>query len=148
MVMRKSDTSRTTLFFMELVVVIFFFAVCSAICIGVFGNAHQVAKESEHLSKAVLETRSAASCYKASGGDMKRAAKLLNGYVVENDLTVYYDEAWKKTEEYYADGFALYIVEAEKRGEADVFVVNLQTEKTLFTLPVKAGQGGNVYAEK
>ena len=130
MVMHKSDTSRTTLFFMELVVVIFFFAVCSAICVGVFGNAHQIAKESDQLSKAVLETRSAASCYKAYSGDMESAAELLNGYVVENDLLVYYDKAWRKTTEHCEDGFALYIVEAEKRGEADVFVVNLQTENS------------------
>ena len=75
--MRKQYTSRATLFFMELVIVIFFFAICAAICVNVFGTAQQMARESDSLSKAVLEVRSAASCYKVAEGKLDETAELL-----------------------------------------------------------------------
>ena len=143
--MRKQYTSRATLFFMELVIVIFFFAICAAICVNVFGTAQQMARESDSLSKAVLEVRSAASCYKAAEGKLDETAELLCGDMQDACLTVYYDTEWKKTEVPYENGFMLCVEEREQAGEADIFVINLQTEALIFSLPVKTGGGGMRY---
>ena len=39
----------------------------------------------------------------------------------------------------------LCVEEREQAGEADIFVVNLQTEALIFSLPVKTGGGGMRY---
>lgn len=145
MVMRKQYTARTTLFFMELVIVVFFFAICAAISVNVFGAAQQMAKESDALSKAALEVRSAASCYKSAEGDMKKTAMLLQSDMQKGYPEVYYDAKWQKRKTPCENGFVLYLKEREQTGEADIFVVNLQTEAVVFSLPVKTGGGGALH---
>ena len=118
--MGKQHAPRATLFLMELVVVILFFSICAAICVNVFGTAQTMARDSDNLSKAVIEVRSAASCYKAAAGDLQETAALLGGTVSGNMVAVYYDNTWQETTQPTNGGFAVQIVQRGKAGEASV----------------------------
>ncbi len=55
--------SKSALFLMELIIVIFFFALTSAVCLKVFVKAHAVARETEGLNAAILWADNAAECF-------------------------------------------------------------------------------------
>ena len=142
--MRKQHAPRATLFLMELVIVIFFFSICAAICVNVFGSARQMAKDSDNLSKAVIEARSAASCYKAAEGDLQETALLLDGVLQDGQPVIFYDKQWNPGTQPLEDGFLLYIDELEKYGEANVIVLDLKADEPVFQLPVKTSGGGGL----
>ena len=141
--MNKQHSSKSTLFLMELVVVIFFFSICAAICVNVFGSAQMMAKDSYNLSNAVMTARSAASCYKAADGDLAQTAALLDGVQDAAQCLVYYDGQWQQTEEPVQDGFTVQIEAPKKRGEAVIVVQDCKRDTAIFELPVKAAGGGD-----
>lgn len=137
--MRKQHAPKATLFLMELVIVIFFFSICAAICVNMFGSAQQMADDSENLSRAVVEARSAASCYKAADGDLEKTARLLDGVQLDDSAAVYFDEAWNKIADSENAQFAVQLKQREHPGEADVYILHLNkaSDNIIFSIPVK-----------
>ena len=62
--MRQAQHAKSSLFLMEMMVVILFFALTSAICVHLFVQSYQSAKHSEALTNGVLQAQSAAEVYK------------------------------------------------------------------------------------
>lgn len=137
--MRKQHAPKATLFLMELVIVIFFFSICAAICANMFGSAQQMADDSENLSRAVVEARSAASCYKAADGDLEKTARLLDGVQLEDSAAVYFDEAWNKIADPETAQFVVQLKQREHPGEADIYILHLNkaSDNIIFSIPVK-----------
>ena len=137
--MRKQHAPKATLFLMELVIVIFFFSICAAICVNMFGSAQQMADDSENLSRAVVEARSAASCYKAADGDLEKTARLLDGVQLDDSAAVYFDEAWNKIADSETAQFVVRLKQREHPGEADVYILHLNkaSDNIIFSIPVK-----------
>ena len=61
--------SKSALFLMELIIVIFFFALTSAVCLQVFVKAHLVANDTKGLNYAVLWADNACECFYEYGDD-------------------------------------------------------------------------------
>ena len=61
--------SKSALFLMELIIVILFFALTSAVCMRVFIKAHDVAHETESANYAVLWADNAAECFYEFGNN-------------------------------------------------------------------------------
>ena len=59
--MRKS---KSALFLMELIIIIFFFALTSAVCLRVFVTAHMKASETKGLNYAILWADNAYECFR------------------------------------------------------------------------------------
>ncbi|MGN1350875.1 MAG: type II secretion system protein [Anaerovoracaceae bacterium] len=70
--------SKSGLFLMEMIIVILFFSICSAICINVFAKARITADHSSDLNRAVVRAISAAEVYKSAEGDLKTTGELLD----------------------------------------------------------------------
>lgn len=102
-----------------------------------------MAKNSYHLSNAVMAARSAASCYKAADGDLQRTAALLEGQQDGTQCVVYYDHQWQQVEQPVQKGFLLQLAEPEQSGEAVITVQEQKNEAVIFQLQVKAGGGGS-----
>ena len=146
--MRQQNRSKSTLFLMELIIVIFFFSICAAICVNVFGSAQQMARDSYNLSNAVMAARSAAGCYKSADGDIGAAVELLDGAMSADHGIVYYDKEWQQVVSADESRFYLLIDPLERSGEAVVAVFeNDSSEDVLFQLQVKTSRGGGAYAE-
>lgn len=146
--MRQQNRSKSTLFLMELIIVIFFFSICAAICVNVFGSAQQMARDSHNLSNAVMAARSAAGCYKSADGDIGAAVELLDGAMSADHGIVYYDKEWQQVVSADESRFYLLIDPLERSGEAVVAVFESNSsEDALFQLQVKTSRGGGAYAE-
>lgn len=69
--MAVHKTSRSGLFLLELMIVILFFAVTSAVCVNLFVQAHLTSTAGGELTAATREVQSAAEWLKAADGDLE-----------------------------------------------------------------------------
>jgi len=79
--------SKSALFLMELIIVIFFFALTSAVCLQVFVKAHLVAKETKGLNYAVLWADNACECFYEYGDDEEKINATLKSSFDLNDYS-------------------------------------------------------------
>ena len=128
---RPTERSRTTLFLIELAIALGVFAFCAAVCLGVFGTAKRLTRESEALSGASVAAQSAAECYKAADGDLDACAALLEAKAENGVLTLNYDENWRRTAENAA--FVLVLTPREDR-HAEVTVFAAGSAEPVFSL--------------
>jgi hypothetical protein len=130
--MKRLQKSR--LFFLELMVCMLFFCVCSAICLGVFARAHQMSAQSAAMTHALLRAESAAEAYKAADGDLSAAAQWLDGSLDGTTVTIYYDDTWQTV----SGETASYVLTISSRDgscpTAEVRVAELDGETALCTL--------------
>ncbi|MCL2566014.1 MAG: hypothetical protein FWE24_09440 [Defluviitaleaceae bacterium] len=91
--------SKSSLFLMELIIVITFFAFTSAICVQLFAAANRLSTRSVGMQMAVINAQSAVETFKATDGDMNSMRILLGAYAAYGYLLVSYDENWRHTPE-------------------------------------------------
>lgn len=145
--MRKQYASKSTLFLMELVVVLLFFSLCAAICVSLFGTAQQMARDSHSLSDSVVAARSAASCYKSAEGDGQQVMTMLDGQWDQQIGIVYYDKRWQPVRTVEDSCYYLQLKPLAQAGEAEITVYATGKDVPLFTLPVKSGRGGGLHEQ-
>ena len=99
--MKTKARSKSSLFLMELIIVIMFFALSAAICMKVFSSAKVKADLSRDMTNASFAAESLAECYKAEKSEGTDLSKIYPYATEYNDIyTVYYDEDWTLAEEY------------------------------------------------
>jgi len=86
--------SASSLFLIELIIAIGFFAVASAVCLQLFVRARLVSIQSADLSRATLAAQSAAEAFRGCGGSLEKASALLGGQEDDGALTVWYGPDW------------------------------------------------------
>lgn len=104
---------RSSLFLLELILVIFFFSLASAVCIQLFVKAHLTERETEALNRAIPLAESAAEAYHKVSGRLEELGTLFpEGRLNEagDSFLVFYDEDWHPVEE---GVYTLAIVPAE-----------------------------------
>lgn len=90
--MNVNTNNKSSLFLIELIIVILFFAIASAICASLFVQSRLISMESTELTMATQKCQNAAEALVASGGDAGQAAQLLDTNVYEEGLvTQLYD---------------------------------------------------------
>ncbi|MCR5278719.1 MAG: hypothetical protein K6E19_04680 [Lachnospiraceae bacterium] len=72
------NKSKSALFLMELIIVIFFFTLTSAVCLRVFVKAHDTAVETGNLNLAVLWAENAGECFNEFGADETAIRQVLD----------------------------------------------------------------------
>lgn len=152
--MHKRKASKSTLLLMELVMVILVFALCAAVCLGLFGASQKMTEDSDNLNHAVTVSRTAANCYKAANGDLQQLVHLMGSpadFTEQAQLVVYYDKHWNPTETVYDDGFYLQITALTNPlaplQEADIAVCHMD-QTAIFQMQVKKAvlhTGGELY---
>ncbi|MBE6936168.1 MAG: hypothetical protein E7458_06640, partial [Ruminococcaceae bacterium] len=79
-------TRKSSLYLIELCVMILVFAIASVFCIRMFGHARQESLDLAARDRALTEAQNAAELVKACGGDFDRAAALWGGHVDETGV--------------------------------------------------------------
>lgn len=147
-------TSRSGLFLLELMIVILFFAVTSAICMNLFVQAHLTSTAGSNLTAAVREVQSVAELFKASDGDLMQLAQQLGIQPADGPvLNVYYDKDWVPAGEEDAvytvtvllDGQTMSLSDANqitaelknRKGCQGALVIAWTGEEEIFRIPVK-----------
>lgn len=105
---------RSTLFLMEMIIAVCFFAVTAAICTQVFVKAHILTGRTSELNQAVLHAENAAEAFRSSDGDFESFALLFPEAEVysKNELNpgaryhtasgymaIFYDSNWNVCDE-------------------------------------------------
>lgn len=98
--------SKSSLFLMELIIVIFFFTLTSAVCLQVFVEAHFVAEKTKGMNQAILWADNAAECFYEFGEDFEKTeATLAESF----SLTDYhYDLSFKEEGSYIYMDYTFY----------------------------------------
>lgn len=94
--MERIKPTRSGLFAIELLIAVGVFSLCAAICVGLFVRAEVISRDCASLNRAVNEARSASSCFKAAGGDIRKTAELTGGEAVGDAVLIGYDSNWNK----------------------------------------------------
>lgn len=95
---RRVRPTGTGLFMIELVMAVGIFALCAAVCVGLFVRAETLSRGSADRDQAVAAARSASEAFRARGGDLEAAAQVLEGArIADGSLVVGYDESWRAT---------------------------------------------------
>lgn len=140
--MKPSKHAQSSLFLMEMMVVILFFALTSAICVHLFAQSYQTAKHSEDLTNGVLQAESAAELYKSTAGDLQQTAELLDAkWEAAGSLTVLYDAHWQIVQQDGAYQLTMSAVQETLIPTAEIVISTLEG-KEIYRLTVKAYQPG------
>ena len=67
---------KSSLFLMELIFTILFFALASAVCMQLFARAHTLQTDTEDLNQSILLAQSAAESFESTGGDLNAFAEI------------------------------------------------------------------------
>lgn len=89
----NSKSSKSSLFLIELIVVILFFSISSAIIVQIFAKAHEIDLKSRALTFSSREIQNVAECYRSVQGDYDQTIFLLNDqtvFLLENGFEIYY----------------------------------------------------------
>lgn len=92
--------SKTSLFLMELIISIMFFAIASAVCIQLFVKSYQISTSSVELNHAVQWAENAAEVYYSCSGDLNAVGSILSekdGFFVDDTdgLRICFDSGWQ-----------------------------------------------------
>lgn len=96
----KSGTGtqrRSSLFLIELMISIFFFAIASSVCIQLFARAKQISDESSAKNQALLQAESAASAFYAGDGTLRLIPEVFPeaASMSASSSMVFFDKDWK-----------------------------------------------------
>lgn len=80
--------NKSTLFLMEMIIAILFFALSAAICVQLFVRTHEINEDSTNLVHATSLARNIAEIYK--NGSLK------DHYPYDTKNNLYYDASWQK----------------------------------------------------
>lgn len=115
--------SKSALFLMELIIVIFFFALTSAVCLQVFVKAHSVSENTKDLNEAILWADNAAEIFFEHGNDTETIKGMLSEVFPKNgeasynlsfdsdDSFLYMTYSFDKKETHYSYTFKKHIQE-------------------------------------
>lgn len=142
--MKQSKHAKSSLFLMEMMVVILFFALTSAICVHLFAQSYQTAKHSEALTNGVLQAESAAELYKSTGGDLRQTAELLNAeWSSESGLDLGYDTQWQPITSGKQTAYHLTMTNVQGQlAQTAELLIRAADGSELYRLTVKAYQQG------
>lgn len=136
--MKRFSASKTSLFLMELIVVVLIFALSAAICMRTFAESKLASELASDLSNAVIKVESAAECWRGEGGDAAKTAKLLSLSVSGSSCFASYDKQWQSCS---ADKAAFTLTLEGSGSGAHIEVIRLADDKLLYSLDIKLPGG-------
>ncbi len=114
--------TATGLFMIELLIAVGIFALCAAVCLGLFAKAETVSQYCADQDRAVEAARSAAAVFRLCGwGD--DLPELSGGSEENGSLTIHYDEDWRPAEGESAYSLTLTPVPETPCPEAELRVI-------------------------
>lgn len=114
-------TSKSSLFLMELIIVILFFSLSSAVCVRLFFNAHMLEKETIAMTHAEIAMQDCAELVSSANGDITIVKDMLckqdflfefsDSIFAEENILLGYDDEWNSLtrEQFYASQYLVYI---------------------------------------
>lgn len=134
--MKRSAGSRTRLFLLEFIIVLFFFMLVCAVCVRIFSLAELTSKKSKNLSISQNLAQSFAEAWKGSDGSFAEMKELLPELSFSGQtFLAWYDGSWQPC----SAQEAVFSLEAPVEissflKKAALTIRDLKKEETLFQL--------------
>ena len=127
---------------MEMIIVIFFFSICAAICVNIFANAKVTAEKSVTLNNAVMRSANLAEVYKSADGDMEKITEIMQS-LDDPDVADVVGNA-EQVAVRYEDDMIVRIIENEPgRSRISAWATALDgTADEVYDLEVRTATGG------
>lgn len=139
--MNKHSRSKSGLFLMEMIIVILFFSLSSAICMKIFSTSKIKSDHSRDISNASVKAQSCAEAYKAYSADLQKVASTLDGTPLKEKMVVYYDFNWQEVESKDDASYILTLKNSDdKYKSTGKIAVEKKDGKILFELNVKVAK--------
>ncbi len=143
--MNEGRSAKSSLFLMELITAIFFFALSAAICLRIFSVASTMNQSNRNLDQAVYKAESLAEIFKAAGGDLAKTAAIYGGFgaVTGNTMRIGFDKDWKPVLQGKEYVYKLELVMEEFPYLRSAWItLSKADDDEIFRLPVKIASGG------
>lgn len=137
--MKKESAKRSSLFLIELMTAILFFALASAVCIQVFAKSHVKSLETEELNMAVAKVQSAAEAFRNSEDPIEMLQTIFPDGQMEAKIFVeYYEENFNSCEKENAS-YALTVAISSESGDQTAKIVfrSQKYKKGIYSIDVK-----------
>ncbi|MBQ3897420.1 MAG: hypothetical protein II742_02860 [Clostridia bacterium] len=140
--MKMKTRSKSSLFLMELIIVLMFFSLSAGICMKIFSSAKVKTNLSRDITNASFAAESLAECYKAQkldGADLSAVYPYATDY--NGVYTVYYDKDWTMAEEYQGAYRATLKEHSEEYFSEAQIIVYDRVGNELFSMVCAASAG-------
>lgn len=111
--MKNLNRNKTSLFLMEMIVVILFFSVASAVCVQIFAYGEEKSRRSRDLTNAVIQVQNATQLIKSSNGTLEAVEEYYNIEAQNNAAFIYFDSAFKVCTEQPDANYVLEIIQEQ-----------------------------------
>ncbi len=99
--------SKSSLFLIELIIAILFFAVSSAICVQLFTTSHLKSQESVYRNDANLQAQTLIELYRNADGDLAVILELTDALEQDETYICYIDETGDYSSETSSDSYTV-----------------------------------------
>lgn len=135
--MKRHTKAGANLFFLEFIIVLFFFLIVSTICIQVFVHAHLVTEKAEAISHAQTLASSIAEVLEGTDGSAEALGQFFPDAVLEEDrLTFSFDQDFAACPPEDAFYTVTAKLESDDRRKGAVITAADRNQETFFELPV------------
>ncbi|MEA5002672.1 MAG: hypothetical protein VB081_04155 [Christensenella sp.] len=124
--------SKSKLFLIELIIIILFFSIASAVCMNIFARGKVYSNQSTQTTMATLLCQQAAETFKGTNGDEAALAVLLGASQENGRLVVEYDGAFAPTAQDAV--YRMEIAFAEGNGVKEADIVLKKGDDTVYAL--------------
>lgn len=121
----NNRTSKSSLFLMELIIAILFFAIASGVCMQIFVKAHLISKQTSKEQNAVVVVDSVIASLKNATGDLNQVATLFQGEISNEQVTIWLDSSFQIT----SLPKSKYFVKVTKK-DVDQFLIDVREQKS------------------
>jgi len=129
-------SSKSSLFLLELMIVILVFAISAAVCVSLFVAGARKSAESFDASRAAQEAGNVAEAWRAAKGELSSVQRLCGGTLTAEGLLLFYDEDWNPTEDSAANRRLTLAAGTEAEGLLFAEITVLRGEDALIALEV------------
>lgn len=128
--------SKTSLFLIEMLIAILFFALVAVVGVRLFALSSVTARESEELNFATSLCSNAAEVFEAKEGDVNAIADYFGVAPNENYIRIYFDEDWQICENAKDSTFSIRIIVGNnnKLATAEITALRSGNGKEIFTI--------------
>ena len=141
-----TSVKKSSLFLIELIVAILFFAIATTVCVRLFAVSYQMAKESEYRNVALIQAQSIAEQFRSAEGKMERVLAKVEAKNVE-DCTYhcYFGNDYQYHETALEESYQMELVHTMEEGISSLRIVITPPlgEKSIYELNTKIYQAKN-----
>ncbi len=131
--------SKSSLFLIELIIAVLFFALASTVCIQMFALGHTINVSNSEKEHAIMLAQSLAESYEAADGDVNAMAGLFDEAIIAgDDIYMYFDDEWNSaSEEAAVYEVSLTSAEDGRFSNAEIAATNLTDDEEIYTLDTR-----------